>query len=304
MARATGGSDTGEMTESNLFTMLSAYRPNAPATPFENYCTSGLAYLLRRGHRMLTALLSDAAGVVGEPLAIVEVQPRIADAGIADLLLTFEGGRRLLLDVRVDMNADNDALVPFQAAARTWVEPAAFVVLGLAGDAVPEGWQLVSWLQVVEALDGDPDPVAQQYSEFVLRDILGLGEVPLDEAVTTNRLYALGGAAVRRKFGPMATYLNSCSRPTGGRYRYLGTTFSPDGGDMAYWVGIVNETVPLGDHYHLMLASKGDPVKDPASQPRATGDWKWAHWTGLGRVVRPVTAESYGELLGRIGVPG
>jgi hypothetical protein len=288
------------MTDSNLFTMLSAYRPNAPATPFENYCTSGLAYLLRSGHRMLTALIAEATGIAGEPLAIVEVQPRIADAGIADLLLTFEGGRRVLIDVRVDMNADNAALSPFEAAAREWVEPASFVVLGLPGDSVPEGWRFLSWLSVVEALEDDIDPVAAQYTEFILRDILGLGDVPLDEAVTTNRLYALGGAAVRRKFGPAATHLNSCSRPTGGRYRYLGTTFSPDGGEMAYWVGIVNETVPLGDHYHLMLASKIAPLKDPASQPRATGDWKWAHWTGLGRVVRPVTAESYHELLGRL----
>lgn len=288
------------MTDSNLFTMLSAYRPNAPATPFENYCTTGLAYLLRRGHRMLTALIADAAGVIGEPLAIVEVQPRLADAGIADLVLTFEGGRRVLIDVRVDMNADNAALASLEAAARTWVEPAAFVVLGLTGDSVPDGWQFLSWLLVVEALDGDTDPVAGEYAEFVLRDILGLGEVPLDEAVTTNRLYALGGAAVRRRFGPVATHLNSASRPTGGRYRYLGTTFSPDGGDMHYWIGIVNETVPLGDHYHLMLASKEAPLKDPASQPRATGDWKWAHWTGLGRVVRPITAEGMGELLGRV----
>lgn len=288
------------MTDANLFTMLSAYRPNAPATPFENYCTSGLAYLLKRGHRMLTALIAEAAGIVGEPLAIVEVQPRIADVGIADLLLTFEGGRRVLIDVRVDLNSDDTFLAALREATGSWVEAASFVVLGLAGDAVPEGWQFIPWLQVVEALEDDPDEVARDYAEFVLRDILGLGEVPLDEAVTTNRLYALGGAAIRRRFGAVATHLNSCSRPTGGRYRYLGTTFSPDGGDMHYWVGIVNETVPLGDHYHLMLASKEAPLKEPASQPRATGDWKWASWTGVGRVVRPITAESYEKLLTRV----
>jgi hypothetical protein len=284
----------------NLFTMLSAYRPNAPATPFENYCTSGLAYLLKQGHRMLTALISEVAGITGEPLAIVEVQPRIADAGIADLLLTFEGGRRVLIDVRVDMAGDDTILPALETAARAWVEPAAFVVLGLSEGPTPAGWRFVSWLRVVEALEDDPDPTAREYAEFVLRDILGIGEVPLEEAVTTNRLYALGGAAVRRHFGPAATHLNSCSRPTGGRYRYLGTTFSPDGGDMHYWVGIVNETVPLGDHYHLMLASKEAPLKEPASQPRATGDWKWAYWTGVGRVVRPISAPSYDELLGRI----
>lgn len=293
-------SDTEKMTDSNLFTMLSAYRPNAPASPFENYCTTGLAYLLKRGHRMLAALMAEAAGVLGESLAIVEVQPRIADAGIADLLLTFEGGRHVLVDVRVDLGADEQLLSSLQAAAQSWVEPAACVVIGLAETGIPTGWGFIPWLHVVEALEDNPDHVAREYAEFVLRDILGLGEVPLEEAVTTNRLYALGGAAVRRRFGANATHLNSCSRPTGGRYRYLGTTFSPEGGEMLFWVGIVNETVPLGDHYHLMLAAKEARLKEPALQPRATGDWKWASWTGLGRVVRPISAPSYDELLARL----
>jgi hypothetical protein len=81
------------MTESNLFTMLSAFHPGSPATPFETYCTNGLGYFLKNGHRMLTALFAGAAGIYGEPVALVEVQPRLAGAGIADLLITFEGGR-------------------------------------------------------------------------------------------------------------------------------------------------------------------------------------------------------------------
>jgi hypothetical protein len=153
---------------------------------------------------------------------------------------------------------------------------------------------------VVEALEDDPEPVAQQFAEFVLRDVLGLGAVPLDQAISTNRLYALGAAAVRRKFGERARYVNSASRPVGGRYRYLGTTFAIDDDEMRYWIGIVNEEIPLSEHYHLMLASKDRPVGRPAEHPRATGDWKWEYWTGLGRVVRPISAESYDELLSRL----
>lgn len=288
------------MSESNLFTMLSAFHPGSTATPFENYCTSGLAYFLKSGHRMLTALFAQAAGIHGEPLAMVEVQPRLAEAGIADLLLTFEGGRRALIEVQVEPGADESALPAFEAIAAGWAAAPAFVVLGLWGTETRRGWTPVTWLQVVEALDGDPDPVARQFSEFVLRDLLGLGDVSLEEAVSTNRLYALGGAAVRRAFGESARYVNSASRPMGGRYRYLGTTFAPNGENMEYWIGIVNETVPLTEHYHLMLASKARPVEFPTDHPRAAGDWKWEYWTGKGRVVRPVTADVYSELLGRL----
>ena len=90
----------------------------------------------------------------------------------------------------------------------------------------PASWEPITWLQVVEALEDDPEPLATQFVNFILQDILGLGDVPLDQAVTTNRLYALGGAAIRRRFGTEARYVNSASRPTNGRYRYLGTTFA------------------------------------------------------------------------------
>lgn len=284
----------------NLFTMLSAYRPNSPASPFENYCTSGLAYFLKRGHRMLTALFAHAGHAGNEPLALAEVQPLIADAGVADLLLTFEGGKRVVVEVQVEPGADEGTLPAFEALTERWSPPPSFVKLVLDPATVAAPWEPVSWLQVVEALEDDPEPAAREFEEFVLRDILGLGEVPLDQAIATNRLYALGGAAIRRRFGSEARYVNSASRPVGGRYRYLGTTFSPDGGDMKYWIGIVNETVPLSEHYHLMLASKETPVAEPKEQPRATGDWKWSYWTGAGRVVRPITIEGYEELLGRL----
>ena len=283
----------------NLFTMLSAYRQGSGATPFENYCTSGLAYFLKRGHRMLGALISHAAGTGTEELAMVEVQPRLAEAGVADLLLTYEGGKRVLIEVQVEAGADESLLPGFEAVANQWSEQPAFVMLGLRAEDVPAPWTPVTWHDVVEALEGDPDPVAVEFHDFVMRDILGLGEVPLDQALSTNRLYALGGAAVRRFFGDSVAYVNSASRPLHGQFRYLGTTFAPEGGDMNFWIGLVNETVPLGEHYHLMLASKEKPLLFPVDQPRATGDWKWEHWTGMGRVVRPVTPAMYEGLLER-----
>src|SRR5438128_1546340 len=265
------------MRDANLFTMLSAYRPGSPANPFENYCTSALAYFLGRGQRMLAALLGNAAGAQGEPLALVEVQPRLADAGIADLVLTFEGGRRAIVEVQVEPGADQRHLPALEASGAQWGESPALVVLGLGTPPAGPKWQSVTWLEVAEALEDDPDPLAQQFTEFVLRDILGLGAVPLDQALTTNRLHALGGAAIRQTFGERAHYINSESRPVGGRYRYRGTTFGLDGGEMSYWVGLVNEELPLSEHYHLMLASRDERVADPSEPPRATADWKWAH---------------------------
>ncbi|MGH2608740.1 MAG: hypothetical protein ACRDHF_06575 [Tepidiformaceae bacterium] len=287
------------MRETNLFTLLSAYRPGSAATPFENYCTSGLAYFLSRGQRMLTALFAEASGAGRESLALVEVQAPLADAGVADMVLTFEGGRRAIVEVQVEAGADESALPLLTQVGDGLTDEPAFVLVGL-GDGAPGPWVPTSWLRVVEALEDDPDPMAQQFSEFILRDVLGLGAVALDQAIATNRLYALGAAAVRRKFGERASYVNSASRPVGGKYRYLGTTFGLDDNEKRYWVGIVNEQLPLSDHYHLMLASKEAPVRQPSEHPRATGDWKWANWTGLGRVVRPIEAGQYEELLGRI----
>ncbi len=283
----------------NLFTMLSAYRQGSAASPFENYCTTALAYFLKRGHRMLNALISHAAGAGAEELVLVEVQPRLADAGVADLLLTYEGGKRVLIEVQVESGSDESLLPGLEAVARQWSESPAFVMLGLRQEGVPAPWVPITWEEVLEALDGDPDPVAREFNDFVLRDILGHGEVGLDEALSTNRLYALGGAAVRLFRGENARYINSASRPLNGQYRYLGTTFSLDGDDMTYWIGVVNETVPLGEHYHLMLASKEKPLLFETDQPRATGDWKWPYWTGMGRVVRPITPAMYEGLLER-----
>lgn len=289
------------MRAANLFTMLSAYQPGSTATPFENYCTSGLAYLLNRGHAMLTALFRNAAGIPNEELAKVEVQPRMADAGLADMLLTFEGGQRIVVEVQVEPGDTVDHFSALEDVARQWEIPGAFVTVGLRRQELKSGWAPVSWLDIAEAVEDDPDPLVQDFHRFVFDDILGLGAVPLEEAVRSNRLYALGGAAVRRHFGDDAPYANAAARPMGTRFRYLGTMFSttPDG-EMDHWIGMVNETVPLGEHYHLILASKTQMVAEPAPQPRALGDWKWTGWTGLGRIVRPVTPDDYDELVRRI----
>jgi hypothetical protein len=284
----------------NLFTALSSYQPGSTATPFENYCTSGLAHLLSRGHHMLTALFAQAGGVHGEPLATVEVQPRIADAGMADLVLTFEGGRRVVVEVQVESGADESHLGAFEEAARRWAIDLSFVRLGLGNDA-PASWAPVRWLEVVEALDDDPEPISQQYRDFVLADILGLGPVSLEEALGSNRLFALGAAAVRRRFGEDATYVNAASKPASGRYRYTGTMFAAgDSPEMEFWIGLVNETVPLGEHYHIMLASKRGELPEQRDKPRALGDWRWTGWTGLGRVVRQITPADFDRLLQRV----
>ena len=134
------------------------------------------------------------------------------------------------------------------------------------------------------------------------RDVLGLEAVGLDDAVHTNRLYALGGAALRERFGGKVRYENSSSTPVQGRYRYLGTTFAPDAGELRYWIGLVNESLPLSEHYHLMLASKTAPLQESAGQPRATGNWRWEHWSGMGRVVRPAGAGGVRVAAGADGV--
>lgn len=287
------------MTDSNLFTMLSAFRPGGAATPFENYCTSGLAYFLNRGQQMLTSLFAQAASASGESLALTEVQPSLGPSGIADLILTFEGGRRAIVEVSIEPGVNTEQLETVVREGASWDREPAFMVLGL-GEVVPMPWKPLNWLQIVEALEDDPDQLAKEFVEFILRDVLGLGDVSSDQAITTNRLYALAGSVLRKRFGERVRYVNSASRPIGGRYRYLGTTFGLDGGEKQYWVGLVNETLPLSEHYHLMMASKETPLLTPAKHPRATGDWKWAYWTGAGRIVRPILPEAYVELLARL----
>ncbi len=285
------------MDGANLFTMLSAYRPGASTSPFEDYCTNGLAYLLAAGRARLGSLFAEAAGAPGALVAAVAVQPETGGDRLADLALTFADGRQAFVEVAVAPREGVGHLRALQANAG---RDSGAIHVGLDAPMEEAAPATVPWLAIAEALAGDPDGLAREFAEFVRRDVLGLEAVGLDDALHTNRLYALGGAALRDRFGTNARYENSSSTPVQGRYRYLGTTFAPDGGDLRYWVGMVNESLPLSEHYHLMLASKTSSLEEPAGQPRATGNWRWEHWTGLGRVVRPVGSREYASLLQRM----
>ncbi len=272
------------MDGANLFTMLSTYRPGT-ASPFEDYCTNGLAYLLATGHETLGALFAEATGAKGA-VANVTVQPG-PNNPIADLGIAFADGREALVEVEV---------APGEAAERPHGDRAsARLRVGFEG-----GTNAIPWNAIADALSVGSDHLAREFAEFIRRDVLGLEAVGLDDALHTNRLYALGGAALRDRFGSDVRYENSSSPPVQGRYRYLGTTFSPNGGELRYWIGLVNESLPLSEHYHLMLASKAAPLREPAGQPRVTGNWRWEFWSGLGRVVRPVGLAEYASLLGRM----
>ena len=59
----------------------------------------------------------------------------------------------------------------------------------------------VTWNAIADVLADDRDDLAREFAEFVRRDVLGLEAVGLDDALHTNRLYALGGAALRERFG-------------------------------------------------------------------------------------------------------
>ena len=266
--------------------MLSAYRPGA-ASPFEDYCTNGLAYLLATGNEALATLFGQAAGTQGA-VTDVTVQPG-PDAPVADLAITFADGQEALVEIEV---------APTAAVERPLTQGAP-LRLQVGFDEGADG--AVTWSAIADALAGGPERLAREFAEFVRRDVLGLEAVGLDDALHTNRLYALGGAALRERFGNAVRYENSSSTPVQGRYRYLGTTFAPDDGELRFWIGLVNESLPLSEHYHLMLASKTSPLEEPAGQPRATGNWRWEHWSGMGRVVRPVGLAEYGSLLGRMG---
>lgn len=280
--------------------MLSSYRSGTPSTPFEIYCTQGLAYVAGRGHAKLTALLAARAQVSSEKISDVQVQAAVAGAAFADLLVTFQNGQRALVETQIELGGSAAHLPALEEASQASDDQPALIRLALPGDEMRGSWSPLSWAELADCLEDYEDPLTSQYVEFIRKDILGQGDVPLDDAITTNRLYALGAAALRRRFQNQVSYQSSASPPVRGRYRYIGTTFGVGEGSPEYWVGLVNEGVPLTEHYHLMLASKEAAVLEPVEQPRVTSDWKWGHWTGLGRVVRALTPESFDELLSRL----
>ena len=288
-----GARHTGAVDTPNLFTMLSAYRPGDGSSPFEDYCANGLAYLLATGREPLGALFAEAAGAPGASVAGASVRPLTGGAAIADLALTFADGRRALVEVALAPETP-----PERPPAPRDEQGRAPAAVSVAPDAAGDG--AVGWRAIADALAGAPDAAGREFAEFVRRDVLGLEAVDLDDALHTNRLYALGGAALRERFGAGARYESSASVPVGGRLRYLGTTFARDGGELDCWIGLVNEALPLSEHYHLMLGSRRAPLAEAAGQPRATGNWRWEHWTGLGRIVRPVAPRDYAALLARL----
>ena len=84
----------------------------------------------------MTALMAEAAGAGSESLAVVEVQAPIADAGLADLVLTFEGGKRAIVDVQVETALEAAPVPAFtEVGEGLTTEAPALVVLGLNGQA-------------------------------------------------------------------------------------------------------------------------------------------------------------------------
>ena len=77
------------------------------------------------------ALFAHASGI-RDPLAIVEVQPRLGETTIADLLLTFEGGSRILVEVQVEPAATTGALPGDEPAMTSWGIQPSLVLLGLS----------------------------------------------------------------------------------------------------------------------------------------------------------------------------
>jgi hypothetical protein len=100
---------------------------------------------------MLSALVAGAAGASAERIVVVEVQAQVADASIADLVVTFEGGRRAIVEVQVAAGEDESPLTALEAVSRRWPEPPAFVLVGLAPG--PEAWAPLGWSQVAGALE-------------------------------------------------------------------------------------------------------------------------------------------------------
>jgi hypothetical protein len=285
------------VTESNLFHMLSSYRPGTPATPFDTYCTQGLAYFLVHGPERLLHRFLGSAGHTEAGIDEVVVQPSIHGLH-ADLSVALDDGTLILVEVQTEVAASTSHLDAIEAATGG-DDKIDLLLLGIDESALRPGWSLMTWRTVAEVLERAGDPLARQFGRFVQQDILGSGPVGLREALTTNRFYALAAAAIRRRFGDRAQVTSTASPPRGDRYRYFGTSFALDGRQATNWVGLVNETIPLGEHYDLMLASKDRDLREPSPRPRTTAEWKWPNWTTGGRVVRPIEADDLDRLLKR-----
>ena len=276
----------------NIFTSLSTYHPKPPATPFEVYCLRGLTHLVEDRSEALAELLGlGTAAVAGE------VQAAVGPGLYADTVFSAGGESLALLETAVEAPTAPERL---DMLAKVDGFPGARVYVGLGEDA-PDGWSTVSWATVADALAQAKDPVERQFAEFIRRDILGLGPATLHDATGSNRFFAMGSAVVRDRFGLTATYENGASPPIGGEFRYLGTMFAPDGADQkSCWIGLVNETVPLGGGYRLMMASRDTPISSRHDAPRDASDWNWNHWTDMGPVSGEITRHDMAAVLDRL----
>ena len=276
----------------NLFNSLSTYHPKPPATPFEVYCLRGLAHVVEAGSEAVAELLGLEGDRSGSVQSLVD----------GDLYADAVFGGRTLVETAVESPTPPERLDRL-ATAKDFAGNRVYVGLG---ETAPSGWTSVTWSSVADALAATDNPLERQFAEFIRRDVLGAGPASLHDATGSNRFYAMGGAAVRARFSAGAVYENSASQPITGEFRYLGTTFAPGGGDTKNcWIGIVNETVPLGQGYRLMMASRDVPMSlQYNNAPRATTDWNWDHWTDMGPVEGEVTRDDLAEMLSRLEWPG
>ena len=283
------------MTNKNIFEALSSFQAGLGTDPFENYCVSALAYLLETKQPQLTELLTSEA----EGFSTIEAthSQAIVDDQIVSLLVELANNKRLFIKINTQPNNNLEERKKLQTIK---ADNAVLLWISFKGDTPPSNWVSVTWEQIVETLGKSSEKLALEFRNFVQTDILGHGSVTVQQALKTNKLYALGGAVIREKYGVSTEYLNSASQAIQGEFRYLGTTFSGNTPDLQFWIGIVNQTLPLSSRYQLILASKNSEVQNPVDKPRVTDNWNWKGWTGLGEITNSLEHSHYKDLLERL----
>lgn len=283
------------MTNKNIFEALSSFQAGIGTDPFENYCVSALAYLLETKQSQLTELLTSVAECFG---TVKETHCQVlVDDQIISLLVELTNNKRLFIKINTQTNNNIEERTKLQTLN---ADNAVLLWISFKGDTPPSNWVSVTWEQIRETLGTSSEKLALEFGNFIQTDILGHGSVTVQQALKTNKLYALGGAVIRAKYGVNTEYLNSASQAIQGEFRYLGTTFSGNTPDLQFWIGIVNQTLPLSSHYQLILASKNTEVRNPVDKPRVTDNWDWKGWTGLGEITTSLEHSHYKDLLERL----
>jgi len=283
------------MTNKNIFEALSSFQAGLGTDPFENYCVSALAYLLETKQSQLTELLTSVAECFG---TVKETHCQVlVDDQIISLLVESTNNKRLFIKINTQTNNNIEERTKLQTLK---ADNAVLLWISFKGDTPPSNWVSVTWEQIGETLGTSSEKIALEFGNFIQTDILGHGSVTVQQALKTNKLYALGGAVIREKYGVNTEYLNSASQAIQGEFRYLGTTFSGNTPDLQFWIGIVNQTLPLSSHYQLILASKNTEVQNPVDKPRVTDNWNWKGWTGLGEITTSLEHSHYKDLLERL----